>query len=160
MDSSQIQFIIPLYVQFIAKPTVQRKPKLVLLVGYVVNSLFREAQTHSTARMLGKPTQTILIMLRETQCLTVAPLLAQRENTSYSVQILLCQHASLSMCTYVYVCAHVCVKARESTIVAVFCVRHALRWLSMFAWIARCILCEVYAEAIEHACSCYQVCSV
>jgi len=38
------------------------------------------------------------------------------------------------------------------TIVAVFFVRCALRWLSMIAMVARCILCEICAEAIEHAC--------
>ena len=38
------------------------------------------------------------------------------------------------------------------TIVAVFAVHCALRQLSIIAMVARCILCEIYADAIEHAC--------
>jgi len=38
------------------------------------------------------------------------------------------------------------------TIVAVFFVQCALRQLSMIAMVARCILYEIHAEAIEHVC--------
>jgi len=37
-------------------------------------------------------------------------------------------------------------------IASVFFVQCALRQLSMIAMVARCILCEIHAEAIEHAC--------
>ena len=38
------------------------------------------------------------------------------------------------------------------TIVAMFFVQCALRQLSMIAMVARCILYEIHAEAIEHVC--------